>query len=57
MFDQDNPRADEVLRGIAHSLPQAVHTCLDAAAAELDKSRQAALLRVSAELVPAVDRH
>ena len=48
MFDQDNPRADEVLRSIAQSLPQAVHTCLDAASADLEKPRQAALLRVSA---------
>ena len=47
MFDDDNPRADEVLRSIVHSLPLAVHTCLEAAAAELDKPRQAALLKVS----------
>ena len=46
MFDQGNPRADEVLRSIAQTLPEAVHTCVNAAAAELDRSRQSALLRV-----------
>ena len=47
MFDQQNAKADEMLRGIVDVLPEAVGTCVDAAAAELDVSRQAALLRVT----------
>ena len=47
MFDQQNAKADEMLRSIVDVLPEAVGTCVDAAAAELDVSRQAALLRVT----------
>ena len=53
MYDQENPRADEVLRGIVESLPEAVGTCVDAAAAELDPLRQSALLKVSPPVHPA----
>jgi len=47
MYDQENPKADEVLRGIVESLPEAVGSCVDAAAAELDPVRQSALLKVN----------
>lgn len=48
LYDQKSPKADELLRGILDSLPEAVATCTDAAGAELDPVRQAALLRVCA---------
>ena len=46
MLDDDNPRTQEVLISIREDLPEAVHSCLDAAAADLDKGRQTALLKV-----------
>jgi hypothetical protein len=46
MFDKQNAKADEVLRSIVNSLPEAVATCAAAAAAELDPLRQTALLKV-----------
>jgi hypothetical protein len=52
MYDQENPKADEVLRGIVESLPEAVGSCVDAAAAELEPIRQSALLKVSSPCKP-----
>ena len=46
MFDQQNARADEVLRSIVASLPEAVATCVDAAGEEFNVPRQTALLKV-----------
>ena len=46
LFDQREAKADAALRAIATRLPEAVATCLDAAAADLDAPRQAALLKV-----------
>lgn len=46
LFDQQNPKADEVLRSIIDVLPTAVGNCVEAAGAELDVSRQSALLKV-----------
>ena len=34
MFDQQNAKADEVLRSIVDALPEAVATCAEAAATE-----------------------
>jgi hypothetical protein len=47
MFDKQNAKADEVLRSIVNSLPEAVATCAAAAAAELDPLRQTVLLKVT----------
>lgn len=46
LFDQQNAKADEGLRSIVASLPEAVATCVDAAQAELDETRQVALMKV-----------
>ena len=46
LFDAGEARADEVLRSIAEELPAAVTTCVEAAAAELEPARQAALMKV-----------
>jgi len=46
LFDQQNAKADEGLRSIVQSLPEAVATCVDAAQAELDEPRQIALMKV-----------
>lgn len=46
LFEQQNARADEALRSIVGQLPQAVATCVDAAGAEMDSIRQAALMKV-----------
>ena len=46
LFDAADARADEGLRSIVQALPDAVATCVDAAAAELDEARQAALIKV-----------
>ncbi len=46
LFDQQNAKADEGLRSIVHSLPEAVATCVDAAQAELEEPRQIALMKV-----------
>ena len=51
LFDQREAKADAALRAIASRLPEAVATCLDAAAADLDAPRQAALLKVCPCLV------
>ncbi len=48
LFDQQNAKADEGLRSIVASLPEAVATCVDAAQAELDEGRQVALMKVRA---------
>jgi len=48
LFEQQNARADEALRSIVGQLAEAVTTCVDAAAAELDPVRQAALMKVRA---------
>lgn len=48
LFDQQNAKADEGLRSIVASLPEAVATCVDAAQAELDETRQVALMKVCA---------
>ncbi|KAL3162570.1 hypothetical protein ABBQ38_008623 [Trebouxia sp. C0009 RCD-2024] len=45
LFEQQNARADEALRSIVGQLPQAVATCVDAAGAEMDSIRQAALMK------------
>lgn len=47
LFQQQNARADEALRSIVGQLPQAVATCVDAAVADLDPLRQAALMKVA----------
>ena len=53
LFEQQNARADEALRSIVGQLAEAVTTCVDAAAAELDPVRQAALMKVQGPaLVP-----
>ena len=46
LFDQQNAKADEGLRSIVHSLPEAVATCVDAAQAELEEPLQIALMKV-----------
>ena len=46
LFDQQNAKADEGLRGIVQTLPEAVATCVDAAQAELEEPRQVALMKV-----------
>jgi len=46
LFEQQNARADEALRSIVGQLAEAVTTCVDAAATELDPVRQAALMKV-----------
>lgn len=46
LFDQQNAKADEGLRGIVQSLPEAVATCVDAAQADLEEPRQIALMKV-----------
>ena len=46
LFDSHNAKADELLRNVASSLPDAVATCLQAAGAELNPIRQAALMKV-----------
>lgn len=48
LFEQQNARADEALRSIVGGLPEAVASCVDAAGAELDPVRQAALMKASA---------
>ena len=50
LFDQQNAKADEGLRSIVQSLPEAVATCVDAAQAELDEPRQIALMKVRSAL-------
>ena len=46
LFDAQNAAlADEGLRAIVGQLPAAVATCVDAAQAELDPTRQAALIK------------
>ena len=50
LFDQEEARADEVLRSIATDLPEAVGTCAAAAAADHSPARQAALLKVACQL-------
>ncbi|KAK9907253.1 hypothetical protein WJX75_000093 [Coccomyxa subellipsoidea] len=47
LFDQQNAKADEGLRSIVASLPEAVATCVDAAQAELDETRQVALMKAA----------
>eukprot|EP00891_Asterochloris_glomerata_P007024 jgi/Astpho2/7024/e_gw1.00107.12.1_t len=47
LFEQREAKADAALRAIASRLPEAVATCLDAAAADLDAPRQAALLKAA----------
>ena len=51
LFEQQNARADEALRSIVGQLAEAVTSCVDAAAAELDPVRQAALMKVPAPVV------
>lgn len=46
LFDSHNAKADELLRNVASALPDAVTTCLQAAGAELNPIRQAALMKV-----------
>ncbi len=46
LFDQQNAKADEGLRSIVQSLPEAVATCVEAAQAELEEPRQVALMKV-----------
>ena len=46
LFEQQNAGADQALRSIVGQLPQAVATCVDAAGAEMDAVRQAALMKV-----------
>ncbi|KAK4758882.1 hypothetical protein SAY87_020183 [Trapa incisa] len=46
-FDKRSAKADENLRLIRSSLPEAVETCIDAAAHEFDVSRQRTLLRAA----------
>ena len=48
LFDQQNAHADEALRSIVGNLPEAVGSCVEAAGADLDPIRQAALLKVIA---------
>ena len=45
-FEQQKASADEALRSIVGQLAEAVTSCVDAAGAELDPVRQAALLKV-----------
>ena len=52
LFEQREAKADAALRAIASRLPEAVATCLDAAAADLDAPRQAALLKVCPGTLP-----
>ncbi|KAK9786074.1 hypothetical protein WJX73_008313 [Symbiochloris irregularis] len=47
MFDEGNAKADEKLRSIVHSLPEAVMNCIAAAGADMDPARQAALLKAA----------
>ena len=46
LFEQQNAKADEALRSIVGQLPEAVTSCVDAAGADLDPIRQAALMKV-----------
>lgn len=46
LFEQQNAKADEALRSIVGQLPEAVASCVDAAGADLDPIRQAALMKV-----------
>ena len=46
LFDQQNAKADEGLRSIVQTLPEAVAACVDAAEAELEEPRQVALMKV-----------
>ncbi|KAK4792732.1 hypothetical protein SAY86_023167 [Trapa natans] len=46
-FDKRSAKADENLRLIRSSLPEAVETCIDASAHEFDVSRQRTLLRAA----------
>ncbi|PKI55713.1 hypothetical protein CRG98_023929 [Punica granatum] len=46
-FDRRSAKADENLRLIRSSLPEAVETCIDAAGHEFDVSRQRTLLRAA----------
>ncbi|XAR49507.1 hypothetical protein NMG60_11032733 [Bertholletia excelsa] len=46
-FDRQSAKADENLRLIRSSLPEAVETCIDAAGHEFDVSRQRTLLRAA----------
>lgn len=46
LFEQQNAKADEALRSIVGQLPAAVTSCVDAAGADLDATRQAALMKV-----------
>ena len=48
LFERQNARADNALRSIVGQLPEAVTSCVDAAGAELDPVRQAALMKVQA---------
>ncbi|KAA6418805.1 MAG: vacuolar sorting-associated 16 protein [Trebouxia sp. A1-2] len=45
LFERQNARADNALRSIVGQLPEAVTSCVDAAGAELDPVRQAALMK------------
>ena len=52
LFEQQNARADEALRSIVRQLPQAVASCVEAAGADLDPVRQAALMKASPPITP-----
>ena len=47
LFDACNAKADEALRSIVRQLPEAVSSCIEAAGADMDPARQAALLKVA----------
>lgn len=47
LFEQQNAKADEALRSIVGQLPEAVTSCVDAAGADMDPIRQAALMKVA----------
>ena len=57
LFDQQNAHADEALRSIVGKLPEAVGSCVEAAGADLDPVRQAALLKVVAAALIASTKH
>lgn len=46
-FDKQSPKADENLRLVRSSLPEAVEACIDAAGHEFDVARQRTLLRAA----------
>lgn len=46
-FDKQSPKADENLRLVRSSLPEAIEACIDAAGHEFDVTRQRTLLRAA----------